>query len=198
MIRWFADTEFTNLDVIGGDLLTAYLIIADDNQILHEQELSSNHICDKYWSIEAQKVHKITKFEARKFNDAKSVCSTLIELNDKFPCVEFWNHALDFSFYDRKIFMRSHAHVDYAVLEWHFRKHGNVYDWFKIARPDQRRSTITIAKELGFKKRSLDVLTKHYNIDLDHHDSKSDTKALFKLWQCLTKEKRSENIFLQN
>jgi len=193
-MKWFVDLEFTNLDPVYADALVMAIVITDDEcSIVESVEHRYAATMLKHWSEDAEAVHGISYMRASFEKPQELICEDIKDLANKYPCDEFICHALTHSFFDFKNKTRSYAYIDYAVIENAFKKHGNVYEWYKICSPDKRISTVKLAKEAGHTKRRLDVLCEYYGVKLDHHNAMSDALACREIYLKVSGNKISVN-----
>jgi len=185
---YFLDTEFSNLDPISGDILVMYLVIDNEqNETVYEKEFRCQVQSRKYWESEAEDIHGISYTEASLYPHPKEMCASLLELGEKYPCTKMVMQTTSNSWFDNDRKKRAWAWIDYYYLELTFRKHGNHYEFYKLFPLSVRESTIDLAKKAGIKKRGLKHLAEQFNLELNHHDAKSDTLVMRDIWQILTR-----------
>ena len=189
---YFVDCEFSNLDPIVSDVLSINILIDDGKGVVYNFYEKYAPTSTKYWSQEAETVHGISYAIASREKPQNKLCVDLLAIFKKYPCTSFVCHTTINSWFSKTENRMSWAWIDYYVLEWNFRRYGNVYTFFKYIHPNMRVSTIELAKQAGHQERKLNVLCDYYGIELNHHDVESDTKATRELYWLLQNEKKSK------
>lgn len=176
------DLETTSLDVFSGDWITGSFGILDIKTLetIDELEIQSR---PNYWNHEAYKIHLIREDKAMTFPDRKESIKKLSKFLPKKDFI-FLCHANPNQ-------MGSFYHFDYAMLKMDFVLNSSIFDFWKIFDDEFVISTVTFAKEMGIKKRKLNELAKKYNIELNHHNAKSDRIAMEKIFKELIEYERS-------
>jgi len=188
------DLETTGLNPSQDDWITGSFGILDFETLetLAELELTSRPY---KWSEEAFKIHRIRKGLAMKFPPRKETLERLIEFIPKEPFY-FLCHSRP---YNKEGFY----HFDFAFLKMDFHYHFEEFDYFhQFFRDDMNLSTDTIAVDLrkrGFpipKSTSLDSLSEHFSIKLNHHNAKSDRIAMERILRRLRELERNRTSLI--
>lgn len=187
------DLESTGLDPFNNSWITGSLGILDFDTLetLDELELESR---PTDWSHEAFLIHGIRRQKAMAFPPRIKALEKLIEFVPKEPFY-FLCHAKpwhkDGSFY----------HFDYAFLKSDFVKYLDIHTFWRYFDDKLVMSTQTIAVDLRKRKllkidsTKLDVLCRSFNIDLDHHNAKSDRVAMELLLGELRDVEKARTLF---
>ena len=166
------DIEATGLDPYRNEPIVISLSTHDYQSLdkIDEIELRKKPDNVEWWSEEAQKVHGITLQDAMMYDSTDYVTSTLKQylepygIGNAFSC-----HALRYMGY----------YYDYGFLMCMM---ANEYFFFR-QHCSHVISTVDIYKDLVKKgymhvpNFKLDTLCKFFDIELDHHDAKSDRIA---------------------
>lgn len=177
-----ADGEFTCWDAIGGDIIAFGMVeILSDYTLGRELLIYSRPRSEKYYSAEAQEVHKISFWKAQTFPEPREGCIKILHWLaphlDKFP-LDFVYHGL--------------GGLDWRWLTAHFRKEDLEPSILK-AFEQKPESTILMARKAlkhipeskvinphtgkYYTKFSLRNVSDFYEIEFDHHDALSDARA---------------------
>jgi DNA polymerase-3 subunit epsilon len=170
----FGDIETTGLDPLRNEILTGSFISSNGQEKLKEIDLKFRPRFPKKWSIEAEAVHKISLDEAMTFprhEESMDELMGFINGHSSFVC-----HALP-------LFGQ---HFDWAFIKVAAFDMGYWYNLQKSIREDRVNSTITLAKKkITLPDYKLNTLCKHFGIELDHHNAKSDVNACFEIYRKL-------------
>lgn len=172
------DIETTGVDYWRNEILTLSLGIYSDNQDeIASIELKFRPVRMKYWKDEAEAVHKISKEEAKNFPDANESWGQFfdfIEENVSSP-IPFVCHALWFGHYFDRAFLECQMFLtdNHWLLRKYFSKSISTHTMCQTLRTHQ---------VYNFEKLSLDVICKHFKIELNHHEAKSDRVACAKVY----------------
>jgi len=183
---YFVDIETTGLDFFRNEILTMSLSVCDREL----NQIDEADFCFKpkneAWSTEAENIHKITKDIAQLFNESDSEWFRFLSFISKYSkkrdlmvCHALWmGKYFDSAFIDAQLEIRD--------LLFHKRKYI-----------EATISTISMEKSIEkHQSYSLNNACKRYNIELDHHNAKSDREACQKLFKLiLDKGGRDENIY---
>jgi DNA polymerase III epsilon subunit-like protein len=165
------DIETTGTNVYEAEIITGYFLACDPVTfaIRGEFELKCNPF---KWSYEAQEIHGITKEQASKWPLFREVYDKLLSWLQSHQAAEIWMHT------NAKMYGKL-TYFDYAVLRLRMMDMGD-QPYFEIERL-KPYSTHSLAKVLqpqfAFDGFSLNNICKSLNIDLNHHDAKSDALA---------------------
>ena len=165
------DIETTGTNVYEAEIITGCFLSCDPKTFAIRGEF--NLKCRPWkWSYEAQGIHGITKEEASKWPLFREVYENLLYWLQSQQAAEIWMHT------NAKMFGKL-TYFDYAVLRLRMMDMGDE-PYFQIERL-KPYSTHSLAKvlqgEFAFEGFSLDSICKTLNIDLQHHDAKSDALA---------------------
>jgi len=170
------DLETTGFNPSQDDWITGSFGILDFETLetIDEIELTSR---PANWSEDAFEIHKIRKAVAMNFPERKETLDRLMQFIPKEPFY-FLNHARPHhkggAFY----------HFDFAFLKMDFFYNHDRIEFYKYLKDDLVISTDTMAVDLrkkGFhipKSTSLSSLSETFSIKLDHHNARSDRKAM--------------------
>lgn len=181
------DIETTSLNPSCAELVTFYAKSPDDELYLSARV--------NVWSYQSEKIHKITFqsnqeseydqseafFKIQEYLEAKAPDTLVLHAN--------YNNNGQFYYYDVAIILNMASL--YGDI-WRFR---NLLNKFKIL------STHTMAKDLlNLSRYGLNDLCDYFDIELNHHDVRSDVKATERLYHELQKELmlRKENYQREN
>lgn len=170
------DLETTGLDMnLGACWITGSFGKLDPKtlQTIDELELKSRPF---HWDEEARKIHRISIHTAREFPPRDETLDRLIEFLPKNRKFAFLCHASDSTF-NVKTKQKIHAHFDLAMIKADYIFQDRYFDFYKHFDEKKIISTVTIARALGMESAKLNNLCKHFNIELDHHNAKSDRLA---------------------
>jgi len=165
------DIETTGTNVYEAEIITGYFLSCDPVTFAIRGEFELK--CQPWrWSYEAQEIHGITKEEASKWPLFREVYDKLLSWLRSQEAAEIWMHT------NAKMYGKL-TYFDYAVLRLRMMDMGDE-PYFEIERL-KPYSTHSLAKvlqpQLAFEGFSLDSICKSLNIDLNHHDAKSDALA---------------------
>lgn len=169
------DLETTGLDLNGACWITGSFGKLDPKTLetVDELELKSRPY---HWDEEARRIHRIPHYKAMEFPERKETLDRLIDWLPKDRRFAFLCHASDSQF-DTKIKQKVNAHFDFAMIKADFIFQERYYDFYKYFDHKKIISTVTIARERKLESAKLDDLCRHFNINLDHHEAKSDRLA---------------------
>jgi DNA polymerase III epsilon subunit-like protein len=173
-VAFFIDLETTGLDAMRNEILTASVSVCDYKTLEQIDEIDLT-FCPrdvKFWDEGAEKIHGIKLQTALAFPDAVEQSRELMRFFLKYkregtqPLV---SHALNFrgSYFDQNFLM-----MHFLKL-----KEEAMYTMRRVCGISQ--STIDFAKaaNLGVQNYKLSTLAEYYQIELDHHNAKSDRQA---------------------
>jgi DNA polymerase-3 subunit epsilon len=178
-VCFFVDLETSGLDAMRNEIITASLSVCDFKTLeqIDEIDLEFRPQNIKFWSEEAEKIHGIKLQKALSFPSKKESTKELWNFLTKYkkegtqPMV---SHSLNTRgyFFDQN-FLSQHFSRNSDELYFNFRRICGI-----------SQSTINFAKAMGgFENYKLSTLAKHFGIELNHHDAKSDRKACQTLYK---------------
>lgn len=180
----FCDFEATDKNPATAEILTGFFETWKGDEKIDELyvELRPERYIDASY-----KIHKISKEDAMNFPDKilglRKIFSYLMKYPGTFVC-----HANELVF-------GVHGYYDWQLLR------GNCPDlhWFYKTFKDYKiESTHTNAKKhLQLDNYSLDSVCRFFNIELDHHNCKSDAIACRKIWFLLQNYKTTLFDFME-
>lgn len=186
MFRIYCDIESTGFDWLRNDICSIAMIVTDDSlNIKSEFYETVKPDFNKFYSEDAEKIHGFSKSELATFQNPKNLCRNILnflkEFKSDYPQL-FISHAL--------------RQFDYRFIEGLFRKQNMQYDLWKIIRQDYQRSTIEEARKAKFTDNKLNAWARFLDINLDHHNALSDTRACYEVdkyllgetWQQVTQK----------
>lgn len=167
---FICDVETTGFDFWGCDVISAGAVICDENYNKKSEFYeTARPLSKKYWGENAEKIHGFSFDQASKFQSPKSFIDNL----DKFISSWIKPHNLTFV-------CHANAKFDYKFLFSTYFKVGMHYSFYKAFHHERYISTMSMAKKIHSRV-NLASLCSHYQIDLEHHNALSDTKACYEL-----------------
>lgn len=165
----FVDVETTGFDTWSNSVIAASFILLSGTDIKRKTFYGRPESVDK-WSDDAEKIHKITLWDAMRFPTHTQMASDILDFLK--PCDQFIYHGL------RKF--------DYIRLESLFFKVGKVFEFRKLCPIEKVDSTLRLAKQkLQLPNYKLNTVADYYGIELDHHNAESDVNATYEIWKRL-------------
>ena len=165
------DLETTGTNVYEAEIITGYFLACDPVTFAIRGEFELK--CQPWrWSYEAQKIHGITKEEASKWPLFREVYDKLLSWLRSQEAAEIWMHS------NAKMYGKL-TYFDYTVLRLRMMDMGDL-PYFEIQRlrPYSAHSLAKVLQDrFAFEGFSLNNICKTLNIDLNHHNAKSDTLA---------------------
>lgn len=188
------DCEFTNFDMIGGDLLSLGVVeILNDFTLGRELQVFCRPTNTKYFSDKAQDVHGISYFKAQTFPDPKESMIKLLHFiapyKDLFPLkTVFWG-SWDF---DTKWIESTMRKVDlYSSFTKAFRVgKGDNINALNMARQKLKHVQSNDGTTKG--QYSLSNVAEFYQLEHNHHDALSDARVTAQIY---CKMMRGENVW---
>jgi len=182
------DIETTGTNVYEAEIITGYFLSCDPVTFAIRGEFTMN--CNpRKWSYEAQEIHGITREEASKFKQFSEVYESFLNWLKSHQAAEIWMHT------NAKMYGKL-TYFDYAVLRLRMMDMGDD-PYFEIERL-RPYSTHSLAKVLqdqfAFEGFSLNNICKTLDIDLNHHNAKSDTLACYQIITKLLPLTTRENL----
>lgn len=178
--RVYVDCETTGFDPIRNDVVSMAIVVTDQKMSIKDRFYqTARPEFNKFYSEEAELVHGFKRDELKKFQSPEILCNSILSFLSKFKSKNnspslFISHSL--------------RQFDFLFIDWLFRKQNKQYDLWKIIRQDHQRSTITEARNAGYKNNGLDLWAKRIGFNLTHHDAMSDTLCCLEIDKYLTKE----------
>ena len=175
----FFDLETTDKYPVSAEILTGYFFSTDENfKKIDECYIESQ--VDNY-KIDSFEIHGISKAQAMKFPPKREALRKMISYMLKHKNNFFVCHA-------NGDIMGKKGYFDWQVImmQMHFLS-DDAY-WFFLKNFSQTKviSTHTIAKKtLKLQNYKLNTIAKYFNIELNHHEAKSDTIATAKIFEKL-------------
>lgn len=171
--RLYIDVETTGFCHWRNDIIAIAIIVTD--QSFHQKAEfyeTARPSFDKYYSKDAEKIHGFSKAELLTFQEPRKLCINILKFLVPFK------HEMNYP----NIFVQ-HAlrQFDYLFTETLFRKNELEFSWWKVAAQDKQESTILKGRKAGYKKNKLDEWAKRLDLDLDHHNALSDTRACLEI-----------------
>lgn len=162
------DIETTGFNQSKNDIIQLAAVLMDnDFNIIKEFNEFMKPVYPQYWSVKAEKIHRISIEKAMQFQDRRLALIKLMHLVkeyiDLFP--------LAFIYHGKGGF-------DYRFLKDKFISEGLVSKFEMMFNSDQVESTVEMASKYLFSEDyKLSTLCKKFNIELNHHDALSDARA---------------------
>ena len=199
MIQIFADFEATDKNPYTGEIIAGYFESVGGKSYEFFSQV-------KKWNDEAEKIHKITEFEAMMYLDKKTAYNNLLKwLPKEFEliCYANYNSQLGYMLYDVVILqlnLMDHLNLnrmEYLPIKI---KGKSVHSMAKEA---HRRGLIDLIsngaafdlgvltdakKYQGSNRVSYRQITVHYSLFgefYDAHDAKADVKAMIRIYKLL-------------
>lgn len=190
----FLDFETVTLRSPDGwdDPISLYMIKTDiDLNILDEIKIRFKHTGQ--WSIESEKVHRISESEANSYPD-QAVGLEKIK--------QFCGHDCTMVFHAQKV---GH-YFDYGIMLALFFKQDQEKEFYRYfikcySTVNLLQKAVRAGKYPAQKRRSkdgklrpsykLDVWAKFFGIELNHHDARSDAMACYEIFKRVTTSEQS-------
>jgi DNA polymerase III epsilon subunit-like protein len=180
MFRIYADVETTGFCPIRNDIVSIAIVIADsDFNVVSELYETVKPEFNQFYSDDAENIHGFSKKDLQSFQSPFDCSMKVLQFlkpfkdKDNFPRL-FVYHAL--------------RQFDFLFLEWFFIKLNLQYSLYKIIRGDFTRSTIKVGRTKGYKRNGLKDWAERIDIDLEHHNALSDTRACLEIDKFLSKD----------
>lgn len=170
------DIESTGFNPHKNDIIQlAAVEILDDLTIGRTFETKLRPVRPQYWTEGAEKIHKITKFEAMRFPERREgimeFMKWLLPLKPMFQ--------LGFVYHGKNNF-------DYNFVKAAFVGEILHDSFFKAFSDEMVYSTCDLSAEwLKLENNKLNTVCKALKIDLNHHEALSDAIACAKIWCAL-------------
>lgn len=173
-----ADLETTSRNVFEAEIIHGHFICLN-----HDLEVISTHDmrCNPgKWSDEAEVIHGISKRTASKYKQFKEVYGQFIDWLEAYQITEFWCHS-------NSVMYGKLVYYDYAVLRLNMLLMGDApYFAIEKLRPYSTHSLCKMFHmEHNFDGYSLDKVCSVLNIELKHHDARSDAQACVEIMKQL-------------
>lgn len=173
------DIETSSTDFWRGEILSMSIgLYSDDSTLIDELELKFRPVRNKFWSKEAEVIHKISWEEAQNFpfaddswNELKAFLTLYIDKPIPFVC-----HALWFGKYFDRAFIECQLFLTNRTFE--FRKFFSS----SISTHTMAQKLKTAGKYDFGDSLSLSSLCTYFKIELNHHEAKSDREACAQLF----------------
>jgi DNA polymerase III epsilon subunit-like protein len=182
------DIETTGTNVFEAEIITGYFLACDPKTFVIRSEFDLRCRPHK-WSYEAEKIHGISKEEASGYKKFSEVYEGLLHWLESQQAAEIWMHT------NAKMYGKL-TYFDYVVLRLRMMDMGDL-PYFEIERL-RPYSTHSLAKVLqdqfAFEGFSLNNICKTLDIDLNHHNAKSDTLACYQIITKLLPLTTRENL----
>lgn len=128
------------------------------------------------WTKGAEKVHGFTLNEALEFPDPRRTAIKLLHFLKPFKADD--NKPILFVSHDTSGF-------DSRFFKAFFLNQLLIDSYFKVFKDEYKLSTINMARKLGYKKTSLDVMAEIIGMELNHHEVQSDREVCFGVFKYL-------------
>ena len=190
------DDEFTNFDMIGGDLISIGLVeVYEDYTLGRWYQGFCRPRSTKYFSEKAQEVHGISYFKAQGFPLPRQtmieILQWLIPLIDQFPLSSIywgsWN--FDLKWLETTMEREGLGSSFYKAFKIAKDDHINV---LKMARKNLKHIPETIDENGKKSTYSLGNVARFYGMEVDHHNSIWDAKATAEIYCKIMKK---ENVW---
>ena len=188
----FVDFETTSLDPWKGDILTGHMILTDDNyEIKDELEIRIKPSPNTEWSEESALIHGIDRKATSDWNTRLRVCGELLQ---------WFSQNLEADYTQNKLIMMANPngwwsegvyHIPWFDWNFLFSMYWKENLMFALQKYFTQQSCETLwykAKQHKIKPNLKDI-SEYLGVQLDHHDAKSDTYALYECWKTLTRER---------
>jgi len=171
------DLETTGLIPMRSDWITGSFAVLDSRtlQVIREIDLKSR---PTVWSDQAMAIHGITHSEAMTFPERDKSLQDLIDFLPGPRTFDFLCHA-------RPDNEKGFFHYDFAMIKSDFFYQRSIFDFRRYFNDQDVVSTYSIAKEMikdGLLpkdlKKGLASLCQFFEIELKHHDARSDRIAM--------------------
>lgn len=174
MIHVVCDLETTGVNCLDAEIITGHFIAFDEKFDIKQQ--FSIKSCPRKWSESAEMIHGISYEQARKWPEFADVFEDIWDFFESNKPDAFWCHAKTDMF-------GKEVYFDHAILRYQMLLYGDLPYWvINRVRP---YSTLSLAKITNsyfqFEGFSLDAVCSRLNIDLKHHDAKSDCQAAYQI-----------------
>lgn len=168
------DLETNGVNLFDAEIITGFFIHADEFfNIESTYEIKCN---PREWSVEAERVHGITREEASNFEPFKNAYKGLIDWIKSCDPNQMWMHT------NSKMFGKV-AFFDHAILRMNL-SYIDDEAYFKVGsiKPYSTHSLCKILQDrFNFEGFSLDLICKELGVELKHHESKSDALACLEI-----------------
>jgi len=190
------DLETSGSCPIKNGVISACVLIINEFDVVVDEMVW--YICPpdhtRYnWSEEAQGIHGMTFEQVSGFIPNDQFCYELLCFLGKYKQygpLELICHASPNGWFDGKEW-KIVKWFDYMFLEWCFRKakfsNGSEMVWtmYKVLCPLKLISTVKMGRDAGYKGNKLNQWAERLNLNLDHHEVRSDTYVCFETYKYL-------------
>lgn len=181
-MNFLVDVETSGLEPFRHEILTMYCIVTDKELRVQDEREFKFRVNELHaWNEESALVHGISIVDAQLFPDRRESFNNLVKFLESFgESFQFICHAKPFR---SRIDLFDYRHIH--AMFWQ----NDERETFERLFPERLvYSTILSSRKealarWGVEKQSLDVWAKKLGIELDHHDAKSDTKALLEVYK---------------
>lgn len=193
MVKYFfCDLETSDTDPYSNSIISYSFGVTDENyNQLNELDIFANPV--GIWDFEAQEVHKITQQQCKTFEHEITVWEKVLDWlhENKGTKNYFIYQAREKGWYDAKSGKTNWGRFDWAFIEAMSWKYLNLFKLRQVFTSDDDIKSLTplLRADKRLQKASLADACKLHNIELDHHNAKSDRMALQKLWVIYNTEK---------
>jgi DNA polymerase III epsilon subunit-like protein len=174
MMHVVCDLETTGVNCLDAEIITGYFIAFDEKFDIKQQ--FSIKSCPRKWYESAEMVHGISYEQARKWPEFSDVFEDLWDFFESNKPDAFWCHAKTDMF-------GKQVYFDHAILRYQMLLYGDL-PYYVINRV-KPYSTLSLAKItdkfFNFEGFSLNKVCNRLNIELEHHNAKSDCEASYKI-----------------
>jgi DNA polymerase III epsilon subunit-like protein len=174
------DLETTGLNPAMSDIITGYFITYNSTKSFSPLDQLYVELRPDVWGIEAERFHGISYVNAMDFPPKTKGLASIFKYMHKYKDSTFVCHA---NYNNGRL---GNYYYDWKMIEFQAREIDKYWGFIKTFHHTKVISTHTIAKQvLDLKGYSLDKLCKHFDIELDHHNCKSDAIATANLYKRL-------------
>lgn len=174
---------FVDLEHAGGkhheaSMLTLGTVVADLNSMeeLDSFEFKFRYIEGTPWNPYAEKIHRISKSQARRFPDPKASCIGFLKRmvpykNEDNSPIPFYYHGIN--------------NLDFKICMHNFDRQGLKSSFDKLFSSSNVHSTCTLfslyrsLKGVVAEGNRLEDMAQAFNIDYNPHDAMDDSRACF-------------------